>query len=116
MRRRPSYGPQMRTTAELLKLLLEDWWLMPPDLVRLVLGALLAARYSRAVDLKRHCAVMTTIHTDLDSFFARICTPDFCMDLLDDLVTEGLLTRSESSRAQEFLLQRTTKDGAWSDV
>jgi hypothetical protein len=46
------HGPQMRTTAELLTILLEEWWLMPPDLARLVRGALLASRFSRAVDLE----------------------------------------------------------------
>jgi hypothetical protein len=110
------HGPQMRTTVELLKILLEEWWLLPADLVKIVLGALLASRFTRAVDLKRHCAVLTTITTDLDAFFGRVCTPAFCMDLLDDLVLEGLVSRQDSSRAQEYILQRTTRDGAWSDV
>jgi hypothetical protein len=119
MRRRPlgpHLGPQLGVTATLLTMLLEEWWLMPPDLVRLVRSALLASRFTRAVTLKQHCAVLTTIATDLDDFFGRVCTPDFTISLLDDLVLEGLLSRQDSSRAQEYVLHRTTRDGAWSAV
>jgi hypothetical protein len=106
-------SPALKQTAGLVQCMLRAWMNMPEDLASFVLAAVMESRYSRAQQLKQHLAIIQTVKVDLDHFFERVMSPEFTVKLLEDLHTEGLLTRAQVSQAELYALAVVDKDGQW---
>jgi hypothetical protein len=86
--------------------------------------ALRRSRCSRAKELQWRFALIdaqlpthrgvTTM--DLQHMFYVVMTPAYVMHLLDDLVSEGRLTRRHASHLQDEILKRATAEGTWGNA
>jgi hypothetical protein len=94
--------------------LLEDYWRVPRPLVNVTLAAIRKASCPRAMTLKYHLAL--TVTADLDYTFRAVVTPALCVELIEDLVGEQLLTRAQAAVIENGILHCTSRVGAWRDV
>src|SRR5438093_10728947 len=89
-----------------LQSLVSVWWQLRDPGAAWLVQALRQSQGARCATLKRHLALVdvplpTALgarHLDFDHLFTHICTPPFCMELIEARVTEGWLTRPEASK------------------
>jgi hypothetical protein len=94
-----------------LQALVYECWHVPPRLRKRLLHALLHARCERAQTLRFQSALVG--HSDLDSVFLRILTPQFTVAMIEDFHVLGLFSRQEATQIEDAILHVVNKDGLW---
>src|ERR1041384_4076488 len=88
-------------------------WALPEPQARLFWGALVRARSTRAVTFRQQIALLGRVRIVVPHFVEQACSPAVVVAVIESLVTEGQLRRSQASRLEEYILNQTDEHGCW---
>jgi hypothetical protein len=88
---------------------------LPPLLTKRFWTAVCQSSWSQARSIKQNCLLHDTMgrHLDFSGLTDRDLAPKKLITLVEDLGTQGLLSRKEATTIEEAVLRQTTKDGRW---
>jgi hypothetical protein len=95
------------------KVLVETLWALPEPQARLFWNALVRSRLTRAVSFRQQIALLGRVRIDVPHFVEQACAPAAVIAVVESLVTEGQLRRSQASRLEEYILNQTDEHGCW---
>src|SRR4051794_38070612 len=88
-------------------------WGLPAHQGKTFWYALVDARFTRAVALRRHILLALQMRVDLEHLRRQVVTPATVMAALEALYNEGQLRRSQTTHIEECILAQTDKCGRW---
>ena len=86
---------------------------MDADETRRFWHALERARYDRPTQMRRQFALVGFAKMDLDHLFLEVITPQYVVEIVEDLVRERQLRRLQATRLEEKILETVDAQGQW---
>jgi hypothetical protein len=92
-----------------------QWWDMPEPVSSRLYRAITTAHYQRPGDFRRYINFCRTdpLKVDADHFIDEVLAPQRLVEIVEDLVHEGKLSRRDGSRIEDYWLCCVDQHGHW---